>query len=147
MCVCDFVTGVALCWWLSGKDSACHCRRRKRHGFNPGSRRSPGAGNGNPFQCPCLRNPMDVGIWQATVQESQRVRHDWVCTHTYTELCVTTTTVEMQSRSISTGPLCCNFIATSIPTVHANPWQSLFPPPSLSFRYFKNVTYMESQSI
>ena len=22
-------------WWLSGKDSACQCRRCKRHGFNP----------------------------------------------------------------------------------------------------------------
>ena len=29
--------------------------------------RSPGEGNGNPLQYSCLKNPMDRGIWQATV--------------------------------------------------------------------------------
>ena len=29
--------------------------------------RSPGAGNGSSFQYSCLENPMDRGIWQATV--------------------------------------------------------------------------------
>ena len=29
--------------------------------------RSPGGGNGNPFQYPCLGNPMDGGAWWATV--------------------------------------------------------------------------------
>ena len=29
--------------------------------------RSPGAGNGNPFQYSCLGNPMDRGAWQAAV--------------------------------------------------------------------------------
>ena len=33
----------------------------------PGSRRSPGGGNGNPFQYSCLDNSMDRGTWQATV--------------------------------------------------------------------------------
>ena len=33
----------------------------------PGSRRSPGEGNGNPLQYSCLENPMDRGAWQATV--------------------------------------------------------------------------------
>ena len=33
----------------------------------PGSRRSPGRGNGNPFQYSCLENSMDRGTWQATV--------------------------------------------------------------------------------
>ena len=27
----------------------------------------PGGGNGNPLQYSCLENPMDRGIWQATV--------------------------------------------------------------------------------
>ena len=31
----------------------------------PGSGRSPGEGNGNPFQYACLENPMDGGAWQA----------------------------------------------------------------------------------
>ena len=29
----------------------------------PGSGRSPGEGNGNPLQYPCLKNPMDRGAW------------------------------------------------------------------------------------
>jgi len=29
--------------------------------------RSPGEGNGNPFQYYCLENPMVRGAWQATV--------------------------------------------------------------------------------
>ena len=36
-------------------------------GLIPGSRRSPGEGNGNPLQYSCLENPMDRGAWQATV--------------------------------------------------------------------------------
>ena len=36
-------------------------------GLIPGSRRSPGEGNGNPLQYSCLGNPMDRGTWQATV--------------------------------------------------------------------------------
>ena len=27
--------------------------------------KSPGEGNGNPLQCPCLENPMDGGAWWA----------------------------------------------------------------------------------
>ena len=33
----------------------------------PGSRRSPGGGQGNPLQYCCLENPMDRGAWCATV--------------------------------------------------------------------------------
>ena len=36
-------------------------------GLIPGSGRSAGEGNGNPFQYSCLGNPMDRGAWQATV--------------------------------------------------------------------------------
>ena len=32
----------------------------------PGSGRSPGGGNGNPFQYSCLGNPMERGAWGAT---------------------------------------------------------------------------------
>ena len=37
-------------------------------GLIPGSGRSPGAGNGNPLQYPCLENLMDSEAWGATVQ-------------------------------------------------------------------------------
>ena len=33
----------------------------------PGPGRSPGEGNGNPFQYSCLGNPMDRETWQAIV--------------------------------------------------------------------------------
>ena len=33
----------------------------------PGSRRSPGGGNGNPLQYSCLENCMDRGAWRTTV--------------------------------------------------------------------------------
>ena len=36
-------------------------------GSIPGSGRSPGEGNGNPFQYSWLENPMDGGAWWATV--------------------------------------------------------------------------------
>ena len=36
-------------------------------GSIPESGRSPGVGNGNPFQYSFLENPMDRGAWQATV--------------------------------------------------------------------------------
>jgi len=36
-------------------------------GLIPGSGRSPEEGNGNPLQYSYLENPMDRGVWQATV--------------------------------------------------------------------------------
>ena len=41
--------------------------RHKRHGLIPGLGRSPGEGNGNLLQYSCLENPMDIGVWWATV--------------------------------------------------------------------------------
>ena len=61
--------------WLSGKESACQCRRLE---FDPGLRISLGKGNGNPLQYSCLENPMDRGAWRATVHGVTRVGHDWV---------------------------------------------------------------------
>ena len=36
-------------------------------GLIPGLGRSPGGGNGNPFQYTCLQNSMDRDAWQAIV--------------------------------------------------------------------------------
>ena len=51
---------------LDGKASACNAG-------DPGSilglGRSPGEGNGNPLQYPCLENSMDKGAWRAVVHE------------------------------------------------------------------------------
>ena len=49
-----------------GKEFACNAGEQDSI---PGSGRSPGEGNGNPFQYSCLENPMDRGAWQATVHE------------------------------------------------------------------------------
>ena len=42
----------------------------------PGSERSPGEVNGNPFQYSCLGNPTERGAWLATVHGVTRVGHD-----------------------------------------------------------------------
>ena len=44
-----------------GKESTCQCRRGKGCGLIPGSGRSPGVGNGNPFQYSCLENSTNRG--------------------------------------------------------------------------------------
>ena len=45
-----------------GKECTCYVGDL---GLIPGSRRSPGEGNGNPLQCSCLENSMDRGAWWA----------------------------------------------------------------------------------
>ena len=47
-----------------GKVSACN---EGDPGSIPGLGRSPGEGKGNPLQYSCLENPMDGGVWGATV--------------------------------------------------------------------------------
>ena len=51
-------------------------------GLIPGSGRFPGGGNGKLLQYSCLKNPMEKGVWQATVW----VGHDWATKHTHNEL-------------------------------------------------------------
>ena len=41
-----------------------------------GLRRSPGGGNGNPFQYSCLENSKDRGAWQVTVHGVAKSRND-----------------------------------------------------------------------
>ena len=44
----------------------------------PGSRISPGEGTGNLLQYSCLGDPMDRGVWWATVHGVSGVGHDLV---------------------------------------------------------------------
>ena len=46
--------------------------------------RSPGAGNGNPFQYSCLENSVDRGAWQATFYGVARKLDTTEYTHTHT---------------------------------------------------------------
>ena len=47
------------------KNSPAKAGDVRNAGSTPGSGRSLGEGNGNPFQCSCLENPMDRGAWWA----------------------------------------------------------------------------------
>ena len=55
------------------KASACNAGNL---GLIPGSGRSPGEGNGNPFEYSCLENPMDGGAWWATYSPRGRKELD-----------------------------------------------------------------------
>ena len=50
--------------WLSGKESTCQCRRRKRLGFNPWVGKIPWCRKGTPHQYTCLENSKGRGAWQ-----------------------------------------------------------------------------------
>ena len=52
--------------WGGSDDKGTACNAEDP-GLIPGSGRSPGAGNGNPLQYPCLENSVDRGAWWATV--------------------------------------------------------------------------------
>ena len=54
-----------------GKESACSA---EDPGSIPGLGRSPGEGNGNPLQYPCLKNLMDAGAWWAA---GHRIAKNW----------------------------------------------------------------------
>ena len=56
-----------------GKESACSA---EDPGLTPGLGRSPGEGNGNTLQYPCLENPVDRKSWWATIHGVARVGHD-----------------------------------------------------------------------
>ena len=53
--------------WTADKESFCYAGDP---GSVPGLRRSPGEGNGNPFQYSYLDNSLDRGAWQAIVTKS-----------------------------------------------------------------------------
>ena len=74
--------------WLNGKESACNAGDTGVVGLIPGSGRSPGEGNGNPFQYSCLDNPVD--------REAQ-----WVTVHRVAKMSDTT-------QQLSNNNKCCS---------------------------------------
>ena len=50
-----------------GSDGKASAYNAGDPGLIPGLGRSSGEGNGNPFQCSCLENPMDTRAWWAVV--------------------------------------------------------------------------------
>ena len=77
--ILDFPDGSA------GKESACNAGDTEDMGLIPGSGRAPGGGNCDPLQYSCLKNPMDRGVWKATVQKVLRVRNNWATQHALKE--------------------------------------------------------------
>ena len=67
---------VGLSMWLSGEESTYQCGRHRRPGLELQVRKIPWRRKWQPLQYSCLENPMDRGMWQATVLRVQRVRHD-----------------------------------------------------------------------
>ena len=59
-----------LCKWV--KKSIWNSEHIGDVGLIPWLGRSPVEGNDNPLLYACLRNPMDRGAWQATVQRVAR---------------------------------------------------------------------------
>ena len=55
----------------AGKESTCNAGDPD---LIPGLGRSPGEGNGYPFQYSCLENSMDRGDWQAIVHRVAKSR-------------------------------------------------------------------------
>ena len=62
------------------KESACRCRRCRRHRFDPGVRKIPGRGNGNSLQYSCLENCRGQRSLADYSPQCLRFRHDWACT-------------------------------------------------------------------
>ena len=51
------------------KNMPANAGDKRDTGLIPGSGRSPGEGNGNPFQYSCLENSKDRGAWRAIAHE------------------------------------------------------------------------------
>ena len=62
-------------WWLNGKESACQCRRC---GFDPWVGKMRWRRKWQPTPLLFMGNPIDRGVWWATVHGVTRVRHDLV---------------------------------------------------------------------
>ena len=61
------------------KASACNAGDQ---GLIPGLGRSPGEGNDNPLQYSCLENPMDGGVWWATLVHGVANSRTWLSNFT-----------------------------------------------------------------
>ena len=61
----------------SGIEFTCKAGDIRDMGSIPGSGRSPGEENGNPFQYSCLGNPKDRGAWWAIVHRVSKSMHSF----------------------------------------------------------------------
>ena len=64
-----------------GIESACQCRRLRRHGFDLWLGRSLGGGHGSPLQYSCLENLMDRGGYSPWGGKELEMTEATECTH------------------------------------------------------------------
>ena len=71
-----------ICWGFTVvKNPLANVGDTKEASSIPGLGRSPGVGNGNPLQYPCLENSMERGAWWVTVHEVAKSWERLACTH------------------------------------------------------------------
>ena len=77
------IENIELPRWLSGNESTCQYRRRKRRELDPWGGKTPWKRNGNPLQYSGLENSTDRGAWRATVHGGAK---SWIqlSAHTHT---------------------------------------------------------------
>ena len=81
------------------KDPPANAGDARNMGWNPGSGRSHGEGNGNPLQYTCLENSKNRGAWQATVYEATK---NWKRLSTHTKHTYTVSSVSILPPSSPT---------------------------------------------
>ena len=86
-----FIPLLSFCWFTTVWDSQVALVVKNppadagdtRDRFVPGSGKSPGEGNSHPLQYSCLGNPMDSGVWRATVHgvTKNQIQLKWLSMH------------------------------------------------------------------
>ena len=115
-----------------GKESTC------KGGLIPGLGRSPGGGHGNPLQYSSLENPMDRGVWWASVHGVAKSRTQ-LTGQNYRGLLLSSKQPQAHSGSPMGGQAALNFLPPSLlslPTLASSSFLPLCSPssPPSSFR-------------
>ena len=104
--------------WLSDKEPACQCRRRKSLGLTPGSGRSPEVGNGTPIA--------DILAWSIPWAERSLAGHSpWGCKELDTTECLSAYrgiwgngfSQHLPQMHLSCG-IRCHFLRAQVPGCH-----------------------------
>ena len=72
-------------------------------GLIPGTGRSPGEGNGNPLQCPCLKNPMTEkpgSLFPKSCNESDVTEQLNTCAHTHIKIVDIVLKIQCEQRKL-----------------------------------------------
>ena len=120
--------------WLSGKEYSCQAGDA---GSIPGLGRSPGEGDGNPFQYSCLENPMDRGAWWATVHG---VTKSWTRLNTHSQTLLTSQPLILLSGG-SYHYQCRVYLSSQLSLL-----KNLTVYVGLTYSYYRYITYLFIQT-